>query len=287
MAFSAHYKVDYSAPTTPHVLAYIQYVRRRMKSPASIRNVIGSLSTAFKRMGLDHGVFSSFQVNMALKSLEVNSRYISTPKLPITHQELDSVILAMRAQDDDPAVICAIAFAFTGLLRQSNIAPRTEREFDSTRHLTRGDIKRVKGGIEVKVKWTKTIQKAQDATSIVLPPIPGREFCPISALDAMLKSAPRAASHAPLFVTRAGRILPLGFLKRAWQRAIKAVGLPAHRLSLHSLRSGGATAAWGSGTVSELDLMRHGTWASTAWKGYVRPSHSSSTVLSAFTSLKK
>ena len=128
---------------------------------------------------------------------------------------------------------------------------------------------------------------AGNCQHILLPAIAGREFCPLAALDAMLAGAPRASPHAPLFITRAGHILPLGFLKRAWQRAVKAVGLPQERLSLHSLRSGGATAAWGSGAVSELDLMRHGTWTSSAWKGYIRPAQSASMVHKAFRGLKK
>ena len=249
--------------------------------------MLGSLSTAFKRMDLDHSIFSSYRVQLALRSIEINSRYTPSPKLPITPDQLESIIGVMRRKGEDPAVICAISFAFIGLFRQSNLAPPTERAFDPTRHFTRGDVTRVPGGVEVVVKWTKTIQKAQDAPTIMLPRIPGRAFCPVMALDSMILSGSAPHPTAALFTTREGRPMCLGFLKKAWVRALLALNLPPERLSLHSLRSGGATAVWHTGKVSELDLMRHGTWASTAWKGYVRGPHKDSTVLQAFKQLSK
>ena len=88
--FSTYYSVEYKNPNVEHVLAFIQYVRPRMKSLASMRNMIGSLSTAFKRAGLDSSIFSSFKVNSALRSLDINSRYILSPKLPITPHQCDN-----------------------------------------------------------------------------------------------------------------------------------------------------------------------------------------------------
>ena len=193
----------------------------------------------------------------------------------------------MTGSGKDPAVICPITFAFTGLFRQSNLAPHSEKGFDVTRHLTRGDITRVPGSVQVEIKWSKTIQRAQDATSITLPRIPGRAFCPVAALDRMVISAPTPSPLAPLFMTREGRVMPLSFLKKVWKETLLKLELPADKLSLHSLRSGGATAAWGTGQVSELDLMRHGTWASSAWKGYVRPSTNKSSVIQTFKAMSK
>ena len=282
LSFCNYYSIPYARPAVDHVLAFIEYIRPRMKSPASIKNTIGSLSTAFKRMDLNAAVFSSFKVQLALKSIEVNSRYIPSPKLPVTPDELDAVINYMKRAHADPAVICALAFAFTGLFCQSNLAPHMEALFDPTRHLMRGDVTRVPCGIQVRVKCSKTIQRAQDATSITLPRIPGRAFCPVTSLECMIIASPTADQRAPLFITREGRTMSISFLKKAWNSALKALGMPTDRLSLHSLRSGGATAVWSSGKVSDLDLMRHGTWRSEAWKAYVRPSATESTVLQAF-----
>ena len=153
---------------------------------------------------------------------------------------------------------------------QSNLAPPMESRFDPTRHMTCQDVKRGPNGIKVTLKWSKTLQRAQDATTIALPRISGREFCPVRAYDALSLSNPRQEKSAPLFATREGRPMPLGLLKRAWKETLVTVALPHERLSLHSLRSGGATAAWNTGLVSETDLKKHGTWASSAWMGYVR-----------------
>ena len=151
--FSKYYSVDYKNPNVEHVLAFIQYVRPHMKSPASMRNMIGSLSTAFKRAGLDSSIFSSFKENSALRSLDINSRYILSPKLPITPHQLELVIQDMRRAHLDPAIICTITFSFVGLFRQSNLAPRREAEFDHTCHLTREDVARTRGGLQANIKW--------------------------------------------------------------------------------------------------------------------------------------
>ena len=269
------------------MLAFIQYVKPRMKSPASIRNLIGSLSTAFKRADLDATVFSAFKVQNALRSIEINSRYRPDPKLPINPEQLDQVIGRMRRDRHDPSIICAIAFAFTGLFRQSNLAPTLESKFDPTRHMTRRDIVRANQGLEVTIKWSKTIQRTQDATTITLPRISGREFCPVVAYDALTLSNPLKRDSAPLFATREGRPLSLGLLKRAWKETLVDLALPHERLSLHSLRSGGATAAWDTGKVSETDLKKHGTWSSSAWMGYVRTPYHRSTVITAFKGMSK
>ena len=137
------------------------------------------------------------------------------------------------------------------------------------------------------IKWTKTIQRAQDATSITLPSVPGRAFCPVAALDAMILASPTSHRRAPLFMTRQGRPLSLALLKKAWRDTLIGVRLPHEHISLHSLRSGGATAVWVTGKVSEMDVMKHGTWTSSAWKGYVRPPIQGSTVTKAFQHLSK
>ena len=180
VSFCTYYRIPYERPQVEHVLAFLQYIKPTYKSPASIRNLIGSLSTAYKRMDLDSRVFSSFKVQNALKSIEVTSRYIPSPKLPITPDELDRIIQNMRSRGEDPAAMCALCFAFTGLFRKSNLALPMEASFDPTCHLTRGDVTRVDGGIKVCVKWSKTIQKAKDATAITLPRIKGMAQLPPS-----------------------------------------------------------------------------------------------------------
>ena len=137
-------------------------------------------------------------------------------------------------------------------------------------------------GLTVAIKWSKTNQRAQDDTALTLPRIPGRAFCPVHAMDALTILNPVTAKTDPLFMTREGRPLCLGLLKKAWKDTLHRLALPADRLSLHSLKAGGATAVWGTGQVSELDLMKHGTWSSTAWKGYIRPTGKGSTIIKGF-----
>ena len=56
------------------------------------------------------------------------------------------------------------------------------------------------------------------------------------------------------------------------RRALVSLVLDPLQYSLHSLRSGGATAAAAVSSVSREELKRHGRWASSAVDNYIEPS---------------
>ena len=120
-----------------HVLTFIEYLTIHMSSPASVRNVISSLSTSYKKMNWECGVFTCFHVLNSLKSLDHNVRYMPVSRPPIAPDHLDLIITYCLTRGES-TVACALAFSFAGFLRQSNIAPKSAKAFDPTRHFTRG-----------------------------------------------------------------------------------------------------------------------------------------------------
>ena len=285
VGFSVYYSEPYLDPHIYHVLAFIQYLAKYMASPLSVKNVMGALTTAYRRAGWDHTPFTSHAVHTALRSLEINSRYMPTPKRAITPHELSRIIHYVHAVLKDSTLICALTFGYVGMFRQSNLAAATSAGFDHTRQFTRGDITPTHDGLLVTLKWSKTIQAYRDATTVFLPRIPASVLCPVRAHSAMLLDRPTMAPNDPLLVFPDRRHMPLSYLNRQWRRALKHTGLNREQLSLHSLRRGGATMVWQTGLVAETDLMTHGTWASSAWRAYASKPPGESSVAMAFKSL--
>ena len=123
IGFSVKYRRSYHRPDTAHILAFIQYLTSIMKSPDSLRNIISSLSTAYKRLGWNPSPFSSHYVMAALKSIDVNSRYEPDQKEGVTRDRLDGILSVILAYTKDYSLICLLSFGFTFFFRQSNMAP--------------------------------------------------------------------------------------------------------------------------------------------------------------------
>ena len=287
IAFSIRYNASYACPPVVHILAFIQYLTTVMRSPASVRNTISSLSTAFKRLGWDPSPFTGHFVLAALKSIDINSRYEPLQKEAVDPDQLDSLLAMVLAATRDYSLVCLLAFGFSGFFRQSNMAPPSARAFDPTRHFTRSDVTPADGGLTVKVKWTKTIQRYQDATAVFLPTIRGRHLCPTLTFRNMLVKAPTLFPSQPLFSHPGGAPLTLPYVTREWKKALHSLGMDKSKFSLHSLRRGGATAAWGTGIVTSTDIMRHGTWASDSWRAYSHRPPPASSVVAGLVSLSK
>ena len=284
VAFSVFFSKPYVEPHYQHVLTFIEYLAIHMSSPASVRNVISSLSTSYKKMNWECGVFTCFHVLNSLRSLDHNVRYMPVSRPPIAPDQLDLIITYCLTRGES-TVACALAFSFAGFLRQSNLAPKSAKAFDPTRHFTRGDVSVLPGSLRVRVKWTKTIQKYRDGTHVTLPAIPGRPLCPVSRYNNMLADRPTTTQHQPLFTFRSGAPMTLNHIQSTWRTALLALGLAGTGLSLHSLRRGGCTAARQSG-ATPTDLKQHGTWVSDDWRTSASPPVVS-TVPMALSSLAK
>lgn len=88
----------------------------------------------------------------------------------------------------------------------------------------------------------------------------------------MVAAFPTTSSNAPLLQVRTshGCVVPLTIhgLRQSFHTLMDCLGYPAAAYSLHSLRRGGATAAFRAG-VDFIHIKRHGTWTSDAFWDYI------------------
>ena len=166
-----------------------------------------------------------------------SARYKKSYRCPETTHILAFIARAL-AQTKAYALACVFSFGFVWFFRQSNMIPPSKKAFDATRHFTRDDVWPAQGGLLVKVKWTKTLQRYKEATTVFLPQITGRVLCPVTAFRNMVLRAPTASPSQPLFGHSDGSPLTLGYVNREWKKAIHALGLNLTDFSLHSLRRG-------------------------------------------------
>lgn len=274
LSFCLHYDLQYINPASETLCMYAEFLARSFTSPRAIRNYISGIRLLHKYISVKCEALHSFQLDLVLRGIELSTRHIPNRKLPMTREILTSLVsLCDHLHRTGLAIKVALLFGYFGFLRQSNLAPKTIASFDPSRHTCRGDVLFQPPGLVILLKWSKTIQRGEKVHLIPLPAIPGSPLCPHAAYVSMLRAFPTMSQHDPLLqIRRPGsrRISPLTSeaLSRAFKSLMECLGHNPHDYSLHSLRAGGATAAYHAGVDTER-IKRHGTWRSDCFWSYV------------------
>ncbi len=241
-----------------------------------------------KQLALDPPSLDGFPLYTMLRAADLTMR--STPRrmLPITPHILKKMCsLCSSLGEFGPAMRVCLTFAYFGMMRQSNLAPYSKLTFDCTRNTCRGDVLVSPPGLVIIMKWAKTIQTMDKAALLPLPSIQGSIADPVQAFHQLEKVSPTTSPNQPLLtVQRRGRACAITTktLSKLFKIIVKALRLDSEMYSLHSLRRGGATAAFNAG-VSITDIKRHGNWSSDAFWIYVTsPAVADSSVAKALAS---
>lgn len=152
----------------------------------------------------------------------------------------------------------AVLILFTTAFCQSNLAPATTRAFDPTRHLLRANVRLAANHVQVLEKWSKTRQQICRDRWLAVPRVLGSPLCLHTAISALYGESPTTRRNQPLLSFHDGLPLPISDITRAFKLALTHASL-SHRLTLHSLRRGGARFLQLSG-VKTPDIASHGGW---------------------------
>lgn len=175
---------------------------------------------------------------------------------------------------------CALSLGYFAFLRQSNLAPPTRASFDPTRHSCRQDVRFAPPGLIFNMKWAKNMQHVEQGREVPLPVVEETLLCPVQSFRDMCSAIP-AARCDPLLCWPGGTPVTSSWLVSNLKTLIAGLGLRPADFSLHSLRRGGATAAFAAG-VDEISIQRHGGWRSESVRVYISsPEAAASPVASA------
>lgn len=251
---------------------YATHLSQHFISPSSVANYISGVRLLHKYISAPCKALDSFELTLTMRAIKLTVRHVPRRKLPITPLSLRKLCIACDSMDSTLGKILKVAvlFGYFGMLRQSNLAPRTPSKFDPTRHTCRGDILHKAPGLIMIVKWAKC---AQSMDNVNLLPIPQVHACPTMdpcrAYAAMTQAVPAKSNNAPLLMLPNGRAMSVAYLRRCFTQLLLVAGLNPRYYSLHSLRRGAATAAYQAG-LNFLEICRHGgAWRSNAFMDYI------------------
>lgn len=281
IGFSVFHSLDYMSPDVPHVCAFIAYLVSHYSNPGTLSNYVSSLTSVLKRLHVDVAPFSSIEVSDMMASIKINIRHVPNKKNPVSMDMLPVIVYNVLSDPHGPTVAFAIIVMFFTFLRQSNLAPRNKSAYDGTRHLSRRDVYAATDALVLSIKWSKT-QQGMTASTVAAPAMPGQIICPVHAYHRMLRLAPTLHPAQPLLSFSDGSPMPISYIDRVWDAALIAMGIPARIYTLHSLRRGGATEAYGGGTASLQEIQQHGTWKSRAVYEYLPSDPRNSAVFKYF-----
>jgi len=267
--------------TAQTLLDYVTWMMEKPKpsSPASIDRAMGSIRAIHAERGYDDqpGVKPSRRVLRAYRRQWVKAGNRVRKAAPVM---VDSLRAMMDTCDPDtPAGVrdrAILLLGFALMARRSELAG-----------LDIADVQPGQEGLDVTIKMSKTDQEAKGQE---VPVLTGQhpETCPVRATQAWITLlAERGITSGPLFrpVDRHGRIgnepeaagkprdrLAGRAVAEIVRRHALAAGLKdASKYKGHSLRSGGASAAYATGAPVS-GIAGHGRWAenSPVVLGYVR-----------------
>ncbi|XP_019616155.1 PREDICTED: uncharacterized protein LOC109463749 [Branchiostoma belcheri] len=272
LLFCEHFRLTALPAKTRTLARYAQFLSRSLKCVNSIKIYLHGVRLLHLFQGLTPPPAGAFDLRLVLSSLQRHSTHVPQQKLPIT----PAILLQIHGHLDvtrplHATLWAAFCVAFFGLLRKSNLVPKSSAAFDTDKHLTRQSFHASEGGLVLHITWSKTLQFKQKVLRLPLPVIPGHPLCPTQAYLNMCRLLP-APPHAPAFLipSRAGVLVTLTHdtLVTHLKTLLHTAGFPAARFSGHSFRRGGATYAWHCG-ADPATIKLLGDWSSDAYERYL------------------
>ena len=213
----------------------------------------------------------NFSLDMLLRGIKRELGASVNRKLPITPEILVSMYKIIDTTDVlDIIFWAACLVGFHALLRKSNLFSPGLDKFNPANHLSRSHLHWRNWGIELEIRWSKTIQFRERKVSCPLLRT-SSILCPVWAVQNVLDKTTLASPSGPLFVYQAkGAWRPYlycQFLRRL-REVLEQVGLPATSYAAHSLRRGGASWALKCGVPGEV-IQSLGDWKSDAYMNYL------------------
>lgn len=125
--------LDYLRPGKRLAMAFLIFLEHNYWTHKSVSNMLGSLVLCLKRAHIDVSAFSLPETQTLLRLMSINKRTPPDQRPPISVQVLKRIVIYLRSHYPvGDRLAAAVLVMFVTGLRQSNIAPVSQRSFDST-----------------------------------------------------------------------------------------------------------------------------------------------------------
>ena len=253
-----------------HVALYLVSLIQTSNSPSPVVNAFYSLKWFHNMLDIESPTDSRLVSNI----LEAAKRRLAKPvckKEPITPDLLDKMYKSLFNDGNvkNQRIICACLLAYAGFLRSSELL-----------NIRRCDITIFGTYMSVFIQSSKTDQYRDGAWVVISRT--GTQLCPVENLERYLLwadikehsevhifSTLSACKNGSYKIRRCNKVLSYTSLRELFIEAFKPHVQDISSFSLHSLRSGGASAS--ARGIPDRLFKRHGRWRSeTAKDGYVK-----------------
>ena len=198
LGFTVNYNIDVKHLQENDILCYIESLVIKGLKYNSIVTHMSLLKNCFHQYNLPVELLELHNVKLMLRACSLTMDFRPVTRGIFTIQILNSIIHTCSILGQPHMYRSIFLLAFFGFLRISNCVPRSGRSFDLFRQLARGDILVTPPGLQIVVKWSKTIQKCNEFKTIPIGTIPGSPLCPVSAFLAYTRRFPARDNH-PMF----------------------------------------------------------------------------------------
>ena len=256
-----------------YVSLYLINLSKQNKSFAIIEEAYYAISWAHQLTGYPNPCKSNLCISVKEGAHRIIGKTVSNKKEAITPDILNKLVHVYGKNNNnlnDIRICCMCLISFAGFLRFSELV-----------NLKRTDIQFFDSHVSLFIEKSKT-DVYRDGTHVLISRT-HNATCPVAMLEKyLLLSQVSETSDEFLFRSlsfckktnsfklRGNRPLSYTREREILLNALHFIGLDKSKFGLHSLRSGGATAAASAGIHDRL-FKKHGRWSSeTAKDGYVR-----------------
>ena len=271
LAFCRVFKYHPTPATSDMLCQYVALlaITHKFKSVKCYMNAVRLIPL---EAGLQNPLIGDYHLTCTLQGIRRKLGDRVSRKQPITPCLLLTILSRLDITIQRNAGIWAAALVmFFAMLRRSNVMPPSKEGFSGDKHLRRSDILANRGGVELRVRWSKTNQFRSKVTTYPLPRVKGHPLCPSQAVFHALGCMRGAPRDGPAFVFQEqGELCPLtpdifiAAIRAALEASVSDVSLYAG----HSFRRSGACWAYERGVP--IDTIRQiGDWKSDAYTAYI------------------
>ncbi len=267
--FCTEFGQDSLNPSEETITAYIEFLAQRLKSARSIFNYISGVRSFLKYNRQPTKCLDSYHVDLLLRACKLTLNQPSRKKESVNFKEFRSICKACDALGAKGVLLkVSVTMCFYGMLRQSNICPRSSKSYQYNKNTSRDCISLQDPGLVISLPWTKTRQEGGLPLQVPLPGLLDPVVCPVRAYNKLLKLQPTKCPKQPLLAAKDGKSISCRLLARWFNQAVELAGLSNKSLSLHSLRRSAASIMAHSG-VNLAQIKTHADWQSDAFWQYI------------------
>ena len=198
VAFCCFASFNISNLSPLEILTLLEFLNFNNVTYSGLANYVSAVKSSLLLYGIDTSSFSDPRIRLYNRAV-MRHRPLQLSIKPI----IDIATLQLVAEQCNRMHMghifkAAILLAFFSFLRISNLVPHSNSGYNPLKHLSRGDLIFAPLGINILIKWSKTLQNKDKVKVIKVPSLGKSPLCPVAAVKQVLHRS-SGNNNSPLF----------------------------------------------------------------------------------------